>query len=174
MEVLHFAEVETSFGVLRTVSSVRGVVYIELPKASGRGLAGWISKYARSAKLVEGYAPNRTAATQLLEYFDGKREDFDMALDIRATEFQLACYAEVAKVGFGETTSYAEIAARMDRPKAVRAVGAANGANPLPLVIPCHRIVASNGKLHGYAGGLEMKARLLALESSAPREGWLL
>lgn len=174
MEVLHFAEVESELGVLRTVSSARGVVYIELPNASGRGLGGWIATNAPGARLVEGYAPNRVAVTQLLEYFDGKRRVFEMKLDLRGTAFQLACYDEVAKIEFGQVATYADIAGRIQRPKAVRAVGAANGANPLPIVIPCHRIVASSGKLQGYAGGLEMKARLLALESATPREGWLL
>ncbi len=75
---------------------------------------------------------------------------------------------------FGDTASYTDIATRIGKPKAVRAVGAANAANPLPLVIPCHRIVGATGKLQGYAGGLDMKARLLALESGTPREGWLL
>lgn len=176
MEVLYSADVELPCGVLRVVSSGRGLVYVELPNANGRGLAGWMKQNAPGAKLLEGYAPNRAPALQLLEYFEGKRQHFDLELDLRATGFQQAVYGEVAKVEYGETATYREIAERIGRPKAVRAVGAANGANPLPLVIPCHRIIASNGKLHGYAGGLELKARLLALESSEralPPEGWL-
>ena len=174
--MLHFADVETPIGTLRVVSSGRGLVYVELPGASGRGLAGWMKQRAPGAKLLEGYAPNRAAATQLCDYLDGKREGFDLSIDLRATPFQLAVYDEVARVPYGRTSSYGEIAARIGRPKAVRAVGAANGANPVPLVVPCHRIVASSGRLHGYAGGLDMKARLLALESfdrPAPREGRL-
>ncbi|MCA9509565.1 MAG: methylated-DNA--[protein]-cysteine S-methyltransferase [Myxococcota bacterium] len=177
MEVLHYADVETPVGSLRVVSSGRGLVYVELPNASGRGLAGWMKQNAPGGRLLEGYAPNRAAAVQLVDYLEGKRQRFDLSLDLRATPFQLAVYDEVARVGFGETATYAEIAARIGRPKAVRAVGAANGANPIPLVVPCHRIIASSGRLHGYAGGLELKARLLALESAeraAPPEGWLL
>ena len=174
MEFLHFADVETALGRLRLVSSSGGLVYIELPNASGRGIAGWIKTNAPGAKLCEGYAPNRAAAGQLIEFSDGKRQTFDLELDLRGTDFQLAVYEEVARVPFGETASYAEIGARIGRPKAQRAVGAANGANPLPLVIPCHRIVGAGGKLQGYAGGLELKARLLALESGSPRDGWLL
>lgn len=174
MEILHFADVETAMGRLRTVSSSLGLVYIELPNASGRGLAGWMKTNARGASLREGYAPNRAAAGQLVEFSEGKRKTFDLELDLRGTDFQLAVYEEVARVPFGQTASYSEIGARIGRPKAQRAVGAANGANPLPIVIPCHRIVGARGKLQGYAGGLELKARLLALESESPREGWLL
>ena len=174
MEIFHFAEIETALGRLRVVSSTRGVVYVELPNASGRGLAGWMKTHARGAKLIEGYAPNRAAAQQLVDFAEGKRKAFDTLLDVRATPFQLQVYDEVARIPFGETATYSEIAQRVGRPKAVRAVGAANGANPIPLVIPCHRVISASGKLQGYAGGLELKARLLALESDVPREGWLL
>jgi O-6-methylguanine DNA methyltransferase len=174
MEILHFADIDTAIGRLRVVSSNRGLVYVELPNANGRGLAGWMETYTRAPKLIEGYTPNRVAATQLIEFSEGKRNEFDVSLDLRATPFQLAVYEEVARIPFGESASYSQIAERISRPKAVRAVGAANGANPLPLVIPCHRVVGKSGKLQGYAGGLAMKAKLLALESSVPREGWLL
>jgi O-6-methylguanine DNA methyltransferase len=174
MEVFHTADIETALGRLRVASSPRGLCYIELPGASGRGLAGWMASQAPRAGLLEGYAPNRAAATQICEFLEGKRDEFELSLDLRGTPFQLATYERVAKIPYGETCSYGEIAKEIGRPKAVRAVGAANGANPLPLVIPCHRVVASNGRLQGYAGGLEMKARLLALESGRPREGWLL
>ena len=174
MEILHFADIDTAIGRLRVVSSSRGLVYVELPNASGRGLAGWMKTHTRGPKLIEGYAPNRAAATQLIEFSEGKRKEFDVSLDLRATAFQLAVYDEVARIPFGESASYSQIAERIQRPKAARAVGAANGANPLPLVIPCHRVVGKSGKLQGYAGGLAMKAKLLALESGVPREGWLL
>ena len=83
MEVLHFAEVETSLGRLRVVSSSRGLVYIELPNASGRGLVGWMKTHAGGAKLIEGYAPNRAAARQLVEFVEGKRKVFEFVLDLR-------------------------------------------------------------------------------------------
>jgi O-6-methylguanine DNA methyltransferase len=174
MEILHYTDVDTELGLLRVVSSARGLVYVELPKSSGRGLAGWMKSHAPGAKLLEGYAPNRAAAKQLDEFADGKRRTFDISLDLRGTPFQIAVYDEVARVPFGQTATYAQIATRIGRPSATRAVGAANGANPLPLVIPCHRIVGASGKLTGYAGGVELKARLLALESDVPREGCLL
>ena len=93
---------------------------------------------------------------------------FEIDLDLRATPFQKAVYKHVAKIGYGETLSYSDIAEAMGNPKAVRAVGAANGANPIPLVIPCHRVIARGGALQGYAGGLDLKARLLAMEQALP------
>jgi O-6-methylguanine DNA methyltransferase len=91
-----------------------------------------------------------------------------MAQSLRATKFQLAVYKVVAQIGYGETRSYSEVAEAIDKPKAVRAVGAANGANPIPLIIPCHRVIARGGALQGYAGGLDVKAKLLAMESALP------
>ena len=104
------------------------------------------------------------ARGQLREYFDGKRREFDLPLDLRGTDFQLAVWRELARIPFGETVSYGEIARRIGRPTASRAVGAANGANPIPIVIPCHRVVGTDGSLTGFGGGIEAKKRLLALE----------
>ena len=166
MEVFHEASFETPMGSMRAVSSAKGLVYVDLPSASGRGLPGWLSRHAPSGRLLEGFAPNRVAVGQLSEYFEGKREVFNLSLDLRATPFQQDVYEAVAAIPYGETRSYAEIAEAIGRPSAVRAVGAANGANPLPIVVPCHRVIASGGKLQGYAGGLELKARLLAMEGA--------
>ena len=109
------------------------------------------------------------------EYLEGRRTAFDLPLDLRGTEFQLRVWAALRGIPYGETRSYREVARALQRPRAVRAVGSANGANPLPLVIPCHRVVASDGKLGGYGGGLALKAKLLAMERSQhPAQGCLL
>ncbi len=105
------------------------------------------------------------AAAQLDEYFRGQRRAFDLELAPRGTEFQLLCWRALQRIPYGETRSYADIAREIGRPAAVRAVGAANGANPIPIIIPCHRVVGSNGSLTGFGGGLETKRWLLALES---------
>jgi methylated-DNA-[protein]-cysteine S-methyltransferase len=102
--------------------------------------------------------------TQLREYFAGKRKTFDFPLAPRGTEFQLAVWNALLDIPYGDTTTYAELARRIGRPSAVRAVGAANGANPIPVIIPCHRVIGSNGTLTGYGGGIERKQWLLALE----------
>ena len=109
----------------------------------------------------------RDAATQLREYFAGARQRFDVPLAPAGTLFQRTVWSEIAKVPFGETISYAELARRCGRPAAVRAAGAATGRNPITVIIPCHRIVGSAGALTGYAGGLERKRKLLALEAKA-------
>lgn len=101
---------------------------------------------------------------QLAEYLRGERHDFDLRLAPRGTEFQLAVWHELQRIPYGTTISYAELARRIGKPAAMRAVGAANGANPIPIVIPCHRVIGANGTLTGYAGGIERKQTLLELE----------
>ena len=102
---------------------------------------------------------------QLNEYFAGKRKIFSLPLAPTGTEFQKEVWQALSTIPFGETRSYADIARQINQPKAVRAVGAANGKNPLSIVAPCHRVIGANGKLTGFAGGLETKAFLLKLES---------
>jgi methylated-DNA-[protein]-cysteine S-methyltransferase len=101
---------------------------------------------------------------QLHDYFTGKRKSFDFPLAPKGTPFQLDVWNALLEVPYGDTVTYAELARRIGRPNAVRAVGAANGANPIPVIIPCHRVIGSNGTLTGYGGGIERKQWLLALE----------
>jgi methylated-DNA-[protein]-cysteine S-methyltransferase len=112
--------------------------------------------------------PLAAAAAQLDEYFAGERRDFDLELDLRGTEFQRAVWDELLRIPYGETMSYGELARRLGRPERVRAVGAANGRNPVAIVAPCHRVIGADGSLTGYGGGLDRKRALLAVEGSAP------
>lgn len=105
-------------------------------------------------------------ARQLDEYFAGDRREFDLPLDLRGTDFQRAAWLALAEVPYGETRSYAEQADAIGRPGAFRAVGAANGKNPVPIVLPCHRIIGADGSLTGFGGGLPLKQRLLGHEQS--------
>jgi methylated-DNA-[protein]-cysteine S-methyltransferase len=107
------------------------------------------------------------AATQLDEYFAGERTSFDLALDPQGTPFQRRVWFAFADIPYGKTTSYAELARRVGSPKAFRAVGQANGKNPLAIILPCHRVINSDGSIGGYGGGLPMKRQLLALEGAA-------
>ena len=109
--------------------------------------------------------PFATARQQLREYFTGKRKTFDLPLRLTGTEFQVQVLEELQRIPYGETVSYGAIAQRIGRPKAVRAVGAANGRNPLPIVIPCHRVIGCSGDLTGFGGGLDTKEALLRLEA---------
>jgi O-6-methylguanine DNA methyltransferase len=174
MEIVHTAEFDSPLGTFRIASTERGLGYLDLPHASGRGLEGWLRCRAPGATRSEAYAPNRSAIRQILEYLEGKRTDFDLPLDLRGTEFQKSVWSALLEIPYGETCSYQELARRVGKPKAVRAVGSANGANPVPLIVPCHRVIATGGKLGGYGGGLEAKARLLAMERSLPGAGRLL
>lgn len=106
------------------------------------------------------------ATIQLDEYFQGKRTTFSLPFKLTGTPFQLAVWKELQNIPYGKTTSYKEIAQKINKPKAYRAVGMADNKNPLPIIIPCHRVIGSNGKLIGYAGGLKLKNYLLELEKS--------
>jgi methylated-DNA-[protein]-cysteine S-methyltransferase len=106
------------------------------------------------------------ARRQLVEYFAGTRDRFDLELDFNGTEFQRQVWRALLDIPYGETRSYREIAIQIGRPAAVRAVGAANGKNPISIIAPCHRVIGASGHLTGFAGGIAVKARLLALESA--------
>jgi len=154
-------------GTLTLVASKSGLRAVIWPgERAGRvGLAG--------TPLTSGEAPVLSAAaTQLDEYFAGTRTTFDLPLDLRGTAFQLAAWQALAEIPYGETRTYAEQAARLGRPAAVRAVGTANSRNPLSIVLPCHRVVGSDGALRGFAGGLDAKAALLAFEQRPSQVSW--
>lgn len=164
VDQVYTAPLDSPIGALRLASTNSGLLYVELPHASGRGLSGFLRQRMRGAEVGEGYAPNQQAARQIVEYLEGKRKVFELPLDLRGTPFQLEVWDALRRIPYGETRSYAQIAALLGRANAVRAVGSANGANPISLVVPCHRVINSDGKLGGYAGGLNVKARLLAME----------
>jgi len=109
--------------------------------------------------------PLADARAQLGEYFAGDRKEFDLPLKLNGTEFQVSVLEALLNIPYGQTTSYGEIARRIGRPKAVRAVGAANGRNPIPIVVPCHRVIGVTGDLTGFGGGLDTKEALLRLEA---------
>jgi len=141
--------------------------------ASDKGLAAilWENDDPERVRLLgplveDDHHPVLTrAAAQLGEYFAGKRQAFDLPLDFQGTDFQKRVWNALLTIPYGETRSYAEIARAVGRPTAFRAVGAANGKNPISIVAPCHRVIGTNGTLTGFAGGLEAKQCLLAIES---------
>lgn len=118
-------------------------------------------------EVIEDAARTAEVRRQLEEYFAGKRQEFGLALAPAGTPFERSVWDELRKIPFGETRSYGEIAHALGRPGASRAVGRANGANPLPIVVPCHRVIGSDGSLTGFGGGLDAKSRLLELEGRA-------
>ena len=160
----------TPVGVLRITASERGVTAVERvsrasvasrTKVSGRAKVSRTQVSPRAARHAD------TAVRQLREYFAGTRRKFAVPLDLDGTEFQQQAWAAMCGIRYGHTLSYAQQAKAIGKPKAVRAVGSANGANPVPIIVPCHRVIASDGSLGGYALGLAMKRYLLALETTA-------
>jgi len=124
---------------------------------------------ARTPTAVHDAAPFRAARGQLEEFFAGERREFSLALAPVGTPFQLAVWQALRAIPYGETISYGELSRRIGNPRAGRAVGLANGRNPLSIIVPCHRVIGADGTLTGYGGGLERKRFLLALEAVAPK-----
>jgi methylated-DNA-[protein]-cysteine S-methyltransferase len=122
---------------------------------------------ARPNGAVRDAAPLRSAQRELEEYFAGERREFSVALEPAGTPFQRRVWQALSEIPYGETISYLELARRVENPRAIRAVGQANGRNPLSIIVPCHRVIAADRSLGGYGGGLERKRHLLALEGCA-------
>ena len=154
--MLEWTRVKVLDGVdLRLVASASGIRAIAFDR---QPVPEW-QRNDRNPLLLE-------AARQLRAYFAGRLREFSLPLDIEGTDFQKRVWGQVAAIPYGETRSYLQISTAIGSPRAVRAVGAANGANPVPIVVPCHRVIGANGKLVGYGGGLAMKKRLLELEGA--------
>ena len=158
--VRNYLVVASPVGKLRLVASEKGLVAIDV---------------RNNTQVVT--APNASAEAiliktkkQLEQYFAGKRTSFDVALDLVGTEFQVQAWRALCRIPFGKTISYGQQAANIKKPKAFRAVGSANGKNPIPIIVPCHRVVSSDGSLGGYSLGLKMKKQLLALEGVSEAE----
>jgi methylated-DNA-[protein]-cysteine S-methyltransferase len=153
--------VASPVGKLRLVASEKGLVAIDVRN---------YAKQVATAKDVSAQAILLKTKKQLEQYFAGRRTSFDVALDLVGTEFQVQAWRALCRIPFGKTISYGQQASNIKKPKAFRAVGSANGKNPIPIIVPCHRVVASDGSLGGYSLGLKMKKQLLALEGVSEAE----
>ncbi len=154
-------QLDSPIGRLRLVATDQGLSHLLFDQQVGEDLES-----DGDPAETDNHPVLDEAATQLEEYFAGRRQEFDIPLDLSGTEFQRAAWSALANVPFGETRSYRQQAEAIGRPKAVRAIGAANGQNPVPIVLPCHRIVGSDGSLTGYGGGLPIKEYLLNHEQA--------
>jgi len=162
METLLFSRTQSPVGPLFLAASEKGLVRLEF---DSRVMKLDEDKFTlRESKRV--LAP---CLRELEEYFAGKRRDFTVPLDLRGTEFQVACWRALLEIPYGETRSYADIARAIGHPHAFRAVGMSNNRNPVAIIVPCHRVIASGGSLCGYGGGLETKRQLLELEQGIRR-----
>lgn len=156
---LYFKKMKSPVGHLKLVAHDQALVAVL-----------WENEKLNRVKLAElkqdySHPILQKTEQQLLEYFSGQRKTFDLTLDFQGTEFQKSVWNALLQIPFGETRSYKQIAESIGNVKAVRAVGAANGKNPISIIAPCHRVIGVNGKLVGFAGGLENKNILLSLES---------
>jgi methylated-DNA-[protein]-cysteine S-methyltransferase len=157
----HRAHMNSPIGVLTVEANEDALTHIALPSESPAPTGRRQPKEPGNGQLP---APLVAALAQLEEYFAGRRRSFELPLELDGTDFQRSVWRGLAEIPYGETVSYAELAMMVGRPHAYRAVGQANGSNPVPIVLPCHRVVASGGGIGGYGGGLAMKRQLLALE----------
>lgn len=172
VESILFLALITPIGRIRLAATATGVVRLELPSANAEAQMNvWLALHFPEASRRAGVNPIlRKAAAQVEAYFTGRLTAFSIPVEAVGTPFQAAVWQRVAEIPFGSTTSYQEIAQAIRRPNAVRAVGAAQAANPLPILVPCHRVVGSDNNLTGYAGGLAVKRWLLdhERESASP------
>jgi O-6-methylguanine DNA methyltransferase len=185
MEILHCTTVTSLVGPLFLAASGQGLVALEFDARrpgqqtirpnprdlrSERGSESERSTTDRARNKVIRFEESERAvrpyARELEEYFAGRRREFNFPLDLRGTEFQRACWRALLQIPYGETRTYADIARAVGNPTGFRAVGMANNRNPVAIVVPCHRVIASDGTLCGYGGGLEVKRKLLELEGA--------
>jgi len=164
MAAVYRRALDTPIGRLVLYGTEQALLAIALPAQELQGLERRLLRAGEA--IFENQCSLKEPARQLTEYFEGRRKAFDLEVELRGTAFQRSVWQAVAAVSYGRTRSYAGIADDIGRPSAIRATGAANGANPLPIVIPCHRIIGSNGSLTGYGGGLDLKQQLLTLEGA--------
>ena len=170
MNKIFYTNFDSKIGKIFIASSDRGLCRISLT-GGGEGeedFFAWIKKYYPSFERVENYEQNERVVKQLISYFDGTLKDFTIVLDMKGTDFQLSVWKTLREIPYGEIRTYKDIAEKIGKPKASRAVGGANRANPFPVVVPCHRVIGTDGKLTGYAGktesNLHLKEKLLRLE----------
>jgi methylated-DNA-[protein]-cysteine S-methyltransferase len=159
---LHYSLIESPVGPLLLGVSDDGLAWLGFHRGKFPGGRFAAAEWTPSETKLKAWT------RELKEYFAGKRREFDLPIDLHGTEFQVRCWRELLKIPYGETITYAELSQRVGSQNGFRAVGAANGANPVAVVVPCHRVVASDLTLGGYGGGLPAKELLLKLEGAWP------
>jgi O-6-methylguanine DNA methyltransferase len=166
--MLYCTSFETNIGIIYIASSEKGVCKISLTLNSSSEFKSWIKKHFNEYEIVESKKENKDAIEQIKLYLARKLKKFDLPIDLIGTDFQKKVWRETMKIPYGETITYSMLAKKIHRPNSQRAVGNALGANPLPIIVPCHRVIASDGSLGGYSGGIKIKEFLLGLEGAKP------
>ncbi len=163
---VYYSEMDSPIGPLTIATTEKGVCWISFGKVDDELfiLRRWAKRWINSDQLVKAENELDNAKQQLSEYFSKKRSEFYLPVDLYGTAFQKLVWSSLMDIPFGETRAYKDIAMKINAPKAVRAIGGANHNNPVPIIVPCHRVIGSNGNLVGYGGGLNIKQFLLELE----------
>jgi O-6-methylguanine DNA methyltransferase len=165
VEQVAMGSLDTPIGMLWMACSERGVCKLIFPcEGAEASLDRWLAGHLPAHKLVATSALLEQTSTELGDYFAGSRHDFTLPLDLRGSAFHQRVWQTLTNIPYGHTVSYGDLARALGAPKAARAVGAACGANPVPIIAPCHRVLGSDGSLHGFGGGLPVKAWLLRHE----------
>ncbi|HET9307953.1 MAG TPA: methylated-DNA--[protein]-cysteine S-methyltransferase [Candidatus Sulfotelmatobacter sp.] len=171
MEIIYYQLLTSTVGPLFLAASQRGLVALEFDKRlpgqqTIRPNPRDLRAESQQLRFEQAAGKLRPYILELEEYFAAVRREFTFPLDLRGTEFQVACWRALQQIPYGETRTYADIARAVGRPQGFRAVGMANNRNPVAIVVPCHRVIASDGTLCGYGGGLDVKRKLLELEGA--------
>ncbi|AXF57658.1 methylated-DNA--[protein]-cysteine S-methyltransferase [Salicibibacter kimchii] len=167
-ESVRFTEMETPIGTLTLVATEKGLCQLLYGDSNETcvKIRTWMAKKNMRREIIRDDSCFRETTKQLHEYFQGKRHVFDLPVDMYGTSFQKSVWEALQRIPYGETQSYKQVAVAIHSPKAVRAIGSANNKNPLPIIVPCHRVIGSNGAIVGYGGGIEKKKKLLELEGA--------
>ncbi len=164
LTLIHYSYMDSPLGCLYLAQHPMGLCCLTLGDGAKDKLFSYIQKVFPAAELKASQAMLKAIIQQFSEYFAGERTAFDLKLFLSGTEFQKLVWNGLMKIPYGKTISYGALAASLNSPGGMRAVGTANGQNPIPIIIPCHRVIASDGSLGGYTGGLKIKRQLLDLE----------
>jgi methylated-DNA-[protein]-cysteine S-methyltransferase len=157
---------DSRVGRIYVASTEKGVCKISIPRESRKDFFDWLKTHFETDAVTDNRAKNREVIDQLNRYFAGRLAKFTCPVDLLGTPFQTRVWKELSKISYGTTVTYKHLARKVHAPKAFQAVGRANGSNPLPIIIPCHRVIGSDGSMVGYAYGVKMKEFLLRLEGA--------
>jgi O-6-methylguanine DNA methyltransferase len=164
---VHLTSFDTVMGLMTLASTPLGVVACSLPGGRVGPVRAWLAEHVPEAKVRRCWGRNGPAVRAVQDFLARRRADLDLPLDLRGTDFQVAIWRELAEVPYGETVGYGELAQRAGSPGASQACGTAMAVNPLPLFVPCHRVLPADGSLGGFAGGPRLKQKLMTLEQGA-------
>ena len=166
METLYYTSFNSKIGTVHVASTKKGICKLSIPGQTKKEFIGWLQEHFPTAGIVESNSKNRKFIDELNRYFDCKLVKFKTRVDLVGSDFQKRVWRELRRIRYGTTVSYKDLARRLGSPEAYRAVGRANATNPLPIVVPCHRVLGAKDDMIGYAAGIKTKEFLLRLEGA--------